>query len=113
MMKFNFKAKNSDLKMYDGTTVFYDGNRFVDDDVVFVTFSDGSEHCVLGEELLPYKKKRWKMPSNGHFSDYCCHCRHWTWEKTLGCAYIGRCDVIKEEPTKQDAYDPLCVLFEK
>lgn len=116
MMKFNFKAeyKNSNLKMHDGTTVFYDGNvRPGKDALVYVTFPDGSEHYVWGNELFPYKKKRWKMPRNRDFRDYCCHCGHWTWEKTLGCAYIGRCDAIKGEPKEKDAYDPLCGLFEK
>lgn len=113
-MKLIFKTNGFEYNQYNGIAVEYDGNKRPDkSELVTVTFPDGETAYVGGDELFPYKKKRWKMPSNGHFSDYCCHCRHWTWEKTLGCAYIGRCDVIKREPTEQDAYDPLCVLFEK
>ena len=56
--------------------------------------------------------KRWHVPKNGPFNYYCCHCRHWRHIKDVGCAHIGECTAIKDEPTEQDAYDKPCGLWE-
>ena len=54
---------------------------------------------------------KFRKPGNGHFSHYCYDCEHFTFLRKAGCAFIGRCDAIKGEPTEQDAYDPPCGLW--
>ena len=56
---------------------------------------------------------KFKKPKNGHFSNYCYECKHWTYEQTIGCANLGKCNAIEGKPTEQDAYDPPCGLFHK
>lgn len=55
---------------------------------------------------------KFKMPKHGSFTTYCFACRHYTFEKQVGCAYIGKCTAIEDEPTEADAYDPPCGLWE-
>lgn len=40
-------------------------------------------------------------------------CKHYAFERQVGCAYIGKCSAIEGEPTEADAYDPPCGLWEK
>ena len=54
---------------------------------------------------------KFKKPKNGHFNHYCYDCEHYTFERQIGCAYLGRCDAIEGEPSRQDAYDPPCGLW--
>lgn len=54
---------------------------------------------------------RFKKPKNGHYNHYCYDCKYYTFERQIGCAYEGRCDAIKGEPSRQDAYDPPCGLW--
>lgn len=56
---------------------------------------------------------RFKRPKNGHYTKYCFGCRHYEFERQVGCAYLGKCTAIEDEPTEQDAYDPPCGLWEK
>ena len=56
---------------------------------------------------------KFKKPKNGCFNCYCYECKHWTFLRQVGCTYDGRCDVIKDEPTIQDAYDKPCGLWGK
>ena len=36
-----------------------------------------------------------------------------TFNKHVGCAYIGTCTAIKDKPEESDAYDPPCGLWKK
>ena len=56
---------------------------------------------------------RFKRPKNVHYTKYCFGCRHYEFERQMGCAYLGKCTAIEDEPTEQDAYDPPCGLWEK
>ena len=56
---------------------------------------------------------RFKIPKNGHYTCYCYGCKHYAFERQVGCAYIGTCSAIEGEPTETDAYDPPCGLWEK
>ena len=56
---------------------------------------------------------RFKRSKNGHYTKYCFGCRHYEFERQVGCAYLGKCTAIEDEPTEQDAYDPPCGLWEK
>ena len=56
---------------------------------------------------------KFKMPKNGHYTRYCFGCKHYTFKRQVGCAYLGTCYAIEGEPTEQDAYDPPCGLWEK
>lgn len=56
---------------------------------------------------------RFKRPKSNHFSHYCYECKYYTFVRQVGCAYEGVCGAIKDEPSKQDAYDPLCGLFQE
>ena len=56
---------------------------------------------------------RFKRPKNGHYTKYCFGCRHYEFDRQVGCAYLGKCTAIEDEPTEQDAYDPPCGLWEK
>ena len=58
-------------------------------------------------------RKRWPRLKNDLFSRYCADCRHWNYLKSVGCAHIGVCQAIKDEPTEQDAYDTPCGLWER
>lgn len=49
---------------------------------------------------------RFKKPKNGHYTCYCYGCKHYAFERQVGCAYIGTCSAIEGEPTEADAYDP-------
>lgn len=54
---------------------------------------------------------RFKKPKYGAFNHYCYDCKHYKFERQVGCAYLGICNAIEDEPTEQDAYDPLCGLW--
>lgn len=41
---------------------------------------------------------------------YCYQCKHYEFEKQVGCAYLGKCKAI-DPPTEADAYDPPCGLW--
>lgn len=56
---------------------------------------------------------KFRKPKHGHYNMYCYECKHWQYERTVGCAHDGICYAIVEEPTRQDAYDPPCGLWEK
>lgn len=56
---------------------------------------------------------KFKKPKNGHFYHYCYECRYYTFNKQIGCAYIGTCTAIKDKPEESDAYDPPCGLWKK
>ena len=56
---------------------------------------------------------RFKIPKNEHYTCYCYGCKHYAFERQVGCAYIGTCSAIEGEPTEADAYDPPCGLWEK
>lgn len=56
---------------------------------------------------------RFKMPKNGCYTKYCFGCKHYEFERQVGCAYLGKCTAIEDAPTEQDAYDPPCGLWEK
>ena len=57
--------------------------------------------------------KKFKRPKIDHYRHYCYECKHWTFIQDIGCAHIGECKAIDDEPTEQDAYDGMCGLFEK
>lgn len=54
---------------------------------------------------------RFKKPKNGHFYHYCGDCLYYTFERQVGCAYLGVCRAIESEPTDADAYDKPCGLW--
>lgn len=58
------------------------------------------------------EKMRFKKPKNSPFYVHCYQCKHYVFEKQVGCAYIGRCEVIRTNVTETDAYGKPCGLFE-
>lgn len=56
---------------------------------------------------------KFKKPKNGCYTRYCYQCKHYDFERQIGCAYIGKCKAIENEPTEQDAYDGACGLWER
>ena len=54
---------------------------------------------------------RFKKPKYGHYNHYCYDCKYYTFEEQIGCAYLGICNAVEDEPTWQDAYDPPCGLW--
>ena len=74
--------------------------------VVEINPDDNYKEIFSGGDVMKFKK-----PKNGHFNHYCYDCEHYTFERQIGCAYLGRCDAIEGEPSRQDAYDPPCGLW--
>ena len=56
---------------------------------------------------------KFTKPKNGHYNCYCYECKNWCFVRQVGCAYDGICRAVKDDPTKQDAYDRPCGLFTK
>jgi hypothetical protein len=54
---------------------------------------------------------RFKKPKNSPYFAHCYQCKHYVFEKQVGCAYIGRCKAIKTDVTETDAYGRPCGLF--
>lgn len=59
------------------------------------------------------KTPKFKKPKYGHFNHYCYDCKHYIFERQVGCAYIGKCKAIKGEESEADAYDPPCWLWQE
>lgn len=55
---------------------------------------------------------KFHKPKNGHYFHYCYECKHYEYERTVGCAHLGICHGVKSDPTPTDAYDKPCGLFE-
>lgn len=54
---------------------------------------------------------KFKKPKNGQFYTYCCFCKHYIFREQIGCACLGTCVAIPDEPRERDAYDPPCGLY--
>ena len=54
---------------------------------------------------------KFKKPKNGHFNAYCFMCKHYEYERSVGCAHLGKCYGVHGEVYEADAYDPPCGLF--
>ena len=51
---------------------------------------------------------KFHKPKNGHYFHYCYECKHYEYERTVGCAHLGICHGVKSDPTPTDAYDKPC-----
>ena len=83
--------------------------RLIDADALIPMMKYATTDSEIGVE----ETMRFKKPKNGHYTCYCYGCKHYAFERQVGCAYIGTCSAIEGEPTEADAYDPPCGLWEK
>lgn len=56
---------------------------------------------------------KFKKPKNSPYFVHCYECKYYTFEKQVGCAYLGTCTGLRYEPRQVDAYGSPCGLWEK
>lgn len=54
---------------------------------------------------------KFRKPKHGAFYHYCGDCKYFEFREQIGCAYLGICTTIENEPTEQDAYDKPCGVW--